>query len=905
MPQKTQDTPMMQQYQAIKDQYPDAFLFYRIGDFYELFYDDAIRGSQLLELTLTARNKSATDPIPMCGVPHHAAQSYVDILVDQGYKVAICEQMEDPKKAVGMVKREVIQLVTPGTKMDIKPGAAKANNYLAAVVPAAGKYGLAYADLTTGELKVTTLANRFTLQNELAALNSREVVVPTELSEADTKLLGAGRLLSPADAVVLAEASYVSQDLTDELQVQVVAMLMNYLLTTQKRSLDHIQKAVAYQPSAFLEMDQDARVNLDILKNSRTGRKGDTLLDVLDRTKTAMGGRLLKQWLDRPLLDLAQIKTRQDQVQDLLDHYFERSELQERLTKVYDLERLAGRVAYGTVNGRDLIQLQTSLDQVPALQSILQALDDGSFKHLLAALDPVQDVANLIRRAIEPEPPIAVTEGGVILAGYNQKLDDYREAMTNAKQWLAELEAKEREATGIHNLRIRFNNVFGYYIEVTKGNLAKVPAGRYERTQTLTNAERFSTPELKEKETLILGAKAHAMDLEYDLFQDIREQVKAQIGRLQALAAQVAALDVLQSFAVAAENDHYIRPEIHAGRHDLAIHGGRHPVVEHVLGEAQYIPNDVVMQDGTDILLITGPNMSGKSTYMRQLALTVIMAQAGSFVPADSASLPVFDQIFTRIGAADDLANGQSTFMVEMMEANAALSHATASSLVLFDEIGRGTATYDGMALAQAIIEHLHDHVHAKTLFSTHYHELTALGDHLARLQNVHVGAVEEHGNLVFLHKMLPGPADKSYGIHVAKLAGLPASLLTRADHILSQLEAAAPGEAASGEAATASPEAAGAAIAAAPSPAPQPADPQPGAAALVAELAAGEAATPVDAEPAEPVDAQLSLFEPEPVVPKADPILKKLGKFDLMEATPMDAMNLLYELQKQLKKRR
>ncbi|WP_125705299.1 DNA mismatch repair protein MutS [Lacticaseibacillus daqingensis] len=855
MPQKTQDTPMMQQYQAIKDQYPDAFLFYRIGDFYELFYDDAIKGSQLLELTLTARNKSATDPIPMCGVPHHAAQSYVDILVDQGYKVAICEQMEDPKKAVGMVRREVIQLVTPGTKMAVKIGEAKSNNYLAAVVPQAERYGFAYADLSTGEFKVTVLTNRFTLQNELGALNAREVVVPEELADADAQLIGAGRLLSHGTAAVQAEASYVSQDLTDSLEVEVVAMLMNYLLTTQKRSLAHIQKAVAYAPSEFLEMDQDARANLDILKNSRTGRKGDTLLAVLDKTKTAMGGRLLKQWLDRPLLDLNQITARQNQVQDLLDHYFERSELQERLTKVYDLERLAGRVAYGTVNGRDLIQLQTSLDQIPALQNILATLDDGSFTALLDALDPVQDVANLIRRAIEPEPPISIMDGGVILRGYNAKLDAYRETMANSKQWIAELEASERAATGIHNLRIRFNKVFGYYIEVTKANLSKVPADRYERKQTLTNAERFSTPALKEKESLILEAEAHATGLEYDLFQDIREQVKAQITRLQQLAARVAALDVLQSYAVVAENNHFVRPSMHAGRHDLAIHGGRHPVVELVLGEAQYIPNDVIMDDQTDILLITGPNMSGKSTYMRQLALTVIMAQAGSFVAATDASLPVFDQIFTRIGAADDLANGQSTFMVEMMEAEAALSHATASSLILFDEIGRGTATYDGMALAQAIIEYLHDHVHAKTLFSTHYHELTALADQLAKLQNVHVGAVEENGTLVFLHKMLPGPADKSYGIHVAKLAGLPSSLLNRADAILSTLESDSPSTA-----------------------------------------------------PAQPVvqeaEAQLSLFEPEPAVAKPDPLLKKLAKFDLMAATPMDAMNLLYDVQKQLKKR-
>ncbi|WP_461214360.1 DNA mismatch repair protein MutS [Lacticaseibacillus sp. GG6-2] len=856
MPQKTQDTPMMQQYQAIKDQYPDAFLFYRIGDFYELFNDDAIKGAQLLELTLTARNKSADDPIPMCGVPHHAAQSYIDILVDQGYKVAICEQVEDPKKAVGMVKREVIQLVTPGTKMDVKPGEAKANNYLTAVLPQKDGYGFAYADLSTGELKVSHLAHKFAVQNELAALGTREVVVPADLQDADAEWLGAGRLLSPqVQAKAEAEASYVSQDLEDPVQRDVVVMLMQYLLSTQKRSLAHIQQAVAYQPSEFLEMDPDARANLDILKNSRTGRKGDTLLAVLDQTKTAMGGRLLKQWLDRPLLDLKQITARQDQVQDLLDHYFERSELQERLIKVYDLERLAGRVAYGNVNARDLIQLQTSLDQIPAVQDILAQLDDGAFAQLRQQLDPVQDVANLIRRAIEPDAPISITEGGLILQGYNQQLDDYREAMANSKQWIADLESQERQATGIHNLRIRYNKVAGYFIEVTKGNLDKVPEGRYERKQTLTNAERFSTPELKEKESLILTAQESATGLEYDLFQDIRDQVKAQITRLQKLAAQVAALDILQSFAVVTENQHYVRPVMHANSHDINVHGGRHPVVEHVLGSQQYIPNDVIMGADCDMLLITGPNMSGKSTYMRQLALIVIMAQAGCFVPADSADLPVFDQIFTRIGAADNLAAGQSTFMVEMMEANAALEHATASSLILFDEIGRGTATYDGMALAQAIIEHLHDHVHAKTLFSTHYHELTSLADSLDKLKNVHVGAVEEKGNLVFLHKMLPGPADKSYGIHVAKLAGLPSSLLNRADTILASLE----------------------------------------------DDGASKVPTPAVQDAPE---AQLSLFEPEPVAPKESPVVKKLRKFDLMNATPMDAMNLLYDLQKQLKKK-
>ncbi|KRM71527.1 DNA mismatch repair protein MutS [Lacticaseibacillus brantae] len=854
MPQKTSETPMMQQYNAIKAQYPDAFLFYRIGDFYELFYDDAIKGSQLLELTLTARNKSADDPIPMAGVPHHAAASYIDILVEQGYKVAICEQVEDPKLAQGMVKREVIQLVTPGTTTDIKAGAAKSNNYLTAVVATDQGFGLAYTDLSTGELNVTSLAQLSAVQNELSALSTKEVVVRPDLADDATEVLAQqDRLISKqTDTGAHAEVSYVIQDLTDAAQIAAVTLLMQYVLDTQKRSLAHMQKAVVYAPSAYLEMDQDARTNLDILVNSRSGKKADTLLWLLDATKTAMGGRLLKRWLERPLLDLTAIKQRQQRVQALIDQFFERSELQDHLTKVYDLERLAGRVAFGTVNGRDLIQLQTSLAQIPEIVGILQRFDSDAFADFQVQLDPVSDVADLISRAINPDAPISVTDGDVIKTGYNARLDGYRDVMQNSKQWLAELEATERETTGIHNLKIRYNKVFGYYIEITKSNLDRVPE-RYERKQTLTNAERFITPALKDKETQILEAESSATNLEYALFQDIREQVKQQIERLQTLASQIAALDVLQSFAVVAENQHYVRPNMIPNSHDLAIRGGRHPVVEKVIGSQQYIPNDVVMNDETDMLLITGPNMSGKSTYMRQLALIVIMAQAGSFVPADSADLPIFDHIFTRIGAADDLASGQSTFMVEMLEANAALSHATASSLILFDEIGRGTATYDGMALAQAIIEYLHDHVHAKTLFSTHYHELTALADSLAHLENVHVGAVEEKGNLVFLHKMLAGPADKSYGIHVAKLAGLPDTLLDRANVILDHLEA----------------------------------EPKP------------------DVETVAEDSGQLDLFVPEPVVESVpSPVLKALNNFDLLDSTPMDAMNLIYNLQKQLKKK-
>lgn len=898
MPKKTSVTPMMQQYLAIKAQYPDAFLFYRIGDFYEMFYDDAIKGSQILELTLTARNKSADDPIPMCGVPHHAVENYLNVMIDHGYKVAICEQMEDPKTAVGMVKREVIQLVTPGTTMNVNPGAAKRNNYLTAVLPVKDGFGFAYTDLSTGEMKVAHLSNVADIVNELDALSSIETVVPVDLDEQVASQLKVNDRILSQQALstdASAEVSFVIQDLDDEVETKVVSMLMQYLLSTQKRSLAHIQRAVPYTPSAFLEMDSDARRNLDILSNSRTGKKADSLLWLLDKTKTAMGGRMLRNWLERPLLDYQTITHRQQQVQAMLDHFFEWTELADNLNQVYDLERLAGRVAFGTVNGRDLQQLATSLDQLPAILDTLDRIDDASlddYRHL----DTVGDVADLIHASIVDEPPISVTDGKLIKDGYNDQLDAYRSTLKNAKQWLAEYETTERQATGIHNLKVKYNTVFGYYIEVTKSNLDKVPEDRYDRKQTLTNAERFITPELKEKEDTILEAQSNSTSLEYDVFTQIREQIKANITRLQDLAAKVAGLDVLQSYAQVAEDQHFIRPTMTANGHDIDIVNGRHPVVEKVMGSTEYIPNDVTMDADTDMLLITGPNMSGKSTYMRQLALIVIMAQAGGFIPADRATLPVFDKIFTRIGAADDLANGQSTFMVEMLEANAALSHATSRSLILFDEIGRGTATYDGMALAQAIIEYLHDHVHAKTLFSTHYHELTALADHLDRLRNVHVGATLDHGNLVFLHKMLAGPADKSYGIHVAKLAGLPEELLQRADKVLQHLEqqggslemGASDDEQTAVEPATAADTAADATLAAGREP---------------------DTTTDVQTNAPEAADdQQLDLFTPETVVPElsdADTkVLKQLEKFDLLQATPMAAMNLLYELKQELSQR-
>lgn len=855
MPQKTKNTPMMEQYLAIKDQYQDAFLFYRLGDFYEMFYEDAINASQVLELTLTSRNRNADDPIPMCGIPHHAAQGYIDTLIEKGYKVAICEQVEDPKTTKGMVKREVVQLITPGTVMDSKGLEAKDNNYLTAVVEDGGQFGLAYVDLSTGELKTAVLADEDGLINEASALQTKEMVLGSELSEVLKQTLK-DRLniifSEQNQAEENAEFSFLTSELTQALQIDVTGKLLTYLTTTQKRSLAHIQKAVEYQPDHFLKMDHYSKFNLELTQSIRTGLKKGTLLWLLDETKTAMGGRLLKQWLDRPLIQEKQIQSRQEMVQSLLNAYFERVDLQATLTKVYDLERLAGRVAFGNVNGRDLIQLKTSLEQVPLVRELIVGINQGEWNDLLLDLNPVEDIVELINRAINEEAPLAITEGNVIKDNYNEKLDEYRDAMRHGKQWLAELEAKERQETGIKTLKVGFNRVFGYYIEVTKSNLANLEEGKYERKQTLANAERFITPELKEMETLILEAEEKSVDLEYQLFLEVREQVKANIDRLQKLAKTISAVDVLQAFATVSERYQYVRPTLKSNSKELHIVEGRHPVVEKVLGHQEYIPNSVHMSKENLILLITGPNMSGKSTYMRQLALTVVMAQIGCFVPAESAELPIFDQIFTRIGASDDLIAGQSTFMVEMMEANQALRHATPNSLILFDELGRGTATYDGMALAQAIIEYIHREVQAKTLFSTHYHELTVLDETLSGLKNIHVGAVEKNGEVVFLHKMMDGPADKSYGIHVAKIAGLPSDLLERAATILTALES----------------------------------EEQP--------IKTVEYTDEIKED-----TEQLSLFKE--VSTDELGVIDTLKKINLLEMTPMDALNKLHELQKRI----
>lgn len=866
MPQTTKDTPMMQQYWAIKKDYQDAFLFYRIGDFYELFDDDAIKGSQLLELTLTARNKSAKDPIPMCGVPHHAAQNYIDILIDKGYKVAICEQVEDPKQAQGMVKREVIQLITPGTMMDQNASTAKQNNYLTALTLTDTLYGLAYSDLTTGEVRTTTLHTFNEVINELLNLSTKEVVVDDNISDEERQQLQSLGMMISHDKVLQdsSELHFVSQQIIKQGEIAALKILISYLLETQKRTLSHLQQAESYEIDQYLRMNHSAKSNLELFESLRTGKREGTLLWLLDKTKTAMGGRLLKQWLNRPLLNAKLLNQRQEIVATLVDHYFERATLQQSLQKVYDLERLAGRIAFGSANGRDLIQLYNSLSQIPTIKDVLQQLPEPSLQKLGTDLDDLADIRDLIQRAISEEAPISITEGNIIKAGYNQQLDDYRDAVNNGQKFLVKLEAEERKKTGISTLKVGYTRVFGYYIEVTNANKGNVPTDRYQRKQTLTNAERYITPELKDHEALILQAKEKSTELEYQLFVNVRDQIKSQTERIQALAKQIAALDVLQGFAVVSENNRYVRPQLSTRSQDIEIVNGRHPVVEQVLAANEFIPNSVEMNSDTDILLITGPNMSGKSTYMRQLGLIVIMAQIGCFVPADSAKLPIFDQIFTRIGAADDLISGESTFMVEMKEANDALLHGTRHSLLLFDELGRGTATYDGIALADAIIEYIHDHLGAKTLFSTHYHELTQLADRLSKLRNVHVGATEENGKLIFLHQVLPGPADKSYGIHVAKLAGLPNDVTQHAAQVLEVLEAEGSD--------------------------------------LVNEIPAAEQ-LPLFRITEDPKPAEQTAVPAKPD-PAVSAVLAEIKDTNLMQTTPIDAMNLINQWQKEINER-
>ncbi|MDN4607389.1 DNA mismatch repair protein MutS [Sporosarcina highlanderae] len=846
-------TPMIQQYLQVKAEYEDAFLFFRLGDFYEMFFNDAIEASNILEITLTSRDGGSADRIPMCGIPYHSAEGYIETLVQKGHKVAICEQTEDPRVAKGIVRREVVKVITPGTITEGKTIDANANHFIGAADQLEDdRYALAYVDLATGEGKVEFVSgDERTLIAEIEALGMKEIVVRERLH------ITLNEGMAKRDIVLSMENGEgenspiaTESEVPDEMK-EACEILITYLKRTQKSSLDHLRPFEYIQKTDKLSIDANSMRNLELIKSIRNGSKEGTLFWLLDETATAMGARKLRIWIHQPLADKTAIEDRLELVSDLIEDYFLREELKMSLKEVYDLERLSGRISMGNASGRDLAQLRNSLRCIPNLKNALFQSGHERLQSFSERLDTCEEALKLLEASVAENPPLSVKEGGIIKDGFNERLDQYRDASRNGKEWLAGLERDERERTGIKSLKIGYNRIFGYYIEITKSNIHLADLTRYERKQTLANAERYITAELKEKEDLILNAEAEGQDLEYTLFCNVRDEMKDHIRRVQRLASVLSELDVLLSFATVSEKYRYVRPQFHDGR-ALEIKNGRHPVVEKMMDQSLYVPNSCILADDANMLLITGPNMSGKSTFMRQVALTVIMAQIGCYVPCEFAKLPVTDQIFTRIGAADDLASGQSTFMMEMMESRHAIANATEKSLLLFDEIGRGTSTYDGMSLAQAMMEFIHDEIGANTLFSTHYHELTKLDEDLDRLVNVHVAAMEREGRVVFLHKVMAGAADKSYGIHVAQLAGLPDSIVIRAKELLDNFESK--------------------------------------------QTAVNETSA-----------TQLSFFdmhdESDLMTDNDKTVLDALEKTDLLNLTPMQAMHLIMDWQKELKK--
>lgn len=798
-------TPMMQQYMEVKSKYKDCILFYRLGDFYEMFFDDALTASRELELTLTGRDCGLSERAPMCGVPYHAVETYLDRLIEKGYKVAICEQMEDPALAKGLVQRDVIRVVTPGTVIESGMLDERSNNFLLSVCFSGEKAGLAFADVSTGEFFVhqvedagRTLADEVTRISPVEIIASdlvrlREYVNRDDLSMSERP----GTTFQYQNASETLCKHFHLQDLsplglTDDyrLAAQAAGALMRYLDETQKNALEHITELRIYQGGDTMLLDRNTRRNLELTESLRSRTKKGSLLWLMDKTSTAMGGRLLRSWIEQPLVNREEILRRLDAVEEFTSQHVLTMTLSEELQGVYDVERLLSKVSYKSLNARDCLSLCASLKKVPDIRNLLSGAQSQGVQAVYALLDPLEDLTGLLERAIHPDAPPVISEGGIIRDGYSAILDEYRSAATNGKQWIVDLEAKEREATGIKNLRIQYNRVFGYYIEVTKSYYDMVPM-RYQRRQTLANSERYITPELREIEQKIVGAQEQSVRLELQLFTEIREKIAGEIVRIQHTAQGLKTLDALLSLAKVAVSNHYVRPEITQDG-SLEIIEGRHPVVEQTMQEGGFVPNDAVMdQDQARMLIITGPNMAGKSTYMRQVALITLMAHLGSFVPAKSAKIPIVDRIFTRVGASDDLASGQSTFMVEMSETAYILRNATRHSLIILDEIGRGTSTFDGLAIAWAVVEYLCDpaRVGAKTLFATHYHELSELEGHVEGVQNYCI-SVKEHGeDVIFLRKIVRGGADKSFGIHVARLAGVPHPVLVRAHEIQARLE--------------------------------------------------------------------------------------------------------------------
>lgn len=877
-------TPMMKQYMQTKEEYKDCILFYRLGDFYEMFFDDALTASKELEITLTGKNCGLEERAPMCGIPYHAVDSYLNRLVSKGYKVAICEQVEDPKTAKGIVKREVIRVVTPGTNLDTQGLDETKNNYIMCIVYMADRYGLSVADVTTGEYLVTELDSQTKLMDELYKFMPSEIVCNEAFYMSGLDLDDLKNRLHMA--IYSLEAWYFDDALCRETlqeHFKVASLegiglsdyecgmiasgaLLKYLEETQKNSLSHMSRLTRYATGNYMVLDSATRRNLELVETLREKQKRGSLLWVLDKTKTAMGARTLRKYVEQPLIDKESIVKRLDAVAELKDNAICREEIREYLNPVYDLERLVGKITYQSANPRDLIAFQSSLSMLPSVKCILKDMESDLLKEIYEELDPLEELCDLVGRAIQEEPPLAMKEGGIIKDGYNEEVDRLRKAKSEGKNWLADLETKEREKTGIKNLRIRYNKVFGYYLEVTNSFKDLVP-DYYTRKQTLANAERYIIPELKELEDTILGAEDKLCALEYELYCEVRNTIAAELTRIQRTAKAVAKLDVIASLALVAERNNYVRPKINE-KGVIDIRDGRHPVVEKMIPNDMFIANDTYLDDKKQrISIITGPNMAGKSTYMRQAALIVLMAQLGSFVPASSANIGLVDRIFTRVGASDDLASGQSTFMVEMNEVANILRNATSNSLLILDEIGRGTSTFDGLSIAWAVVEYISNSklLGAKTLFATHYHELTELEGKISNVNNYCIAVKEKGDDIVFLRKIVKGGADKSYGIQVAKLAGVPDPVINRAKEIVEELVTA---------------DITG----------------------KVKNIAVqGSETKKKTQKKLDEVDlTQFSLFD----TVKDDDVLNELKELDISHMTPMDAMNKLYQLQNKLRNR-
>ena len=884
MTKKATYTPMMKHYLELKEQHEDAIIFYRLGDFYEMFFEDALTASRELEITLTGKNCGQEERAPMCGVPYHAVEGYLSRLVSKGYKVAICEQMEDPKLAKGLVKREVVRIVTPGTNLNIQALEENKNNYIMCIAYFAGKTGISVADVTTGDYYMTEVEDNRKLLDEVMKYAPSEIICNDAFLVSGMELDDLKERLGIA--IYSLEPHYFDDDLcrkclmkhfgvnslsglgVEEFPNGVIAAgsLLSYLYDTQKIPLSHFTHIEPYLVNRYMLLDSSTRRNLELTETLREKQKRGSLLWVLDKTRTAMGARMLRSFLEQPLIHKNEMEERLDAVEAFCSNPVARDEIREYLNPIYDLERLLGKVSYKTANPRDLIAFRNSMEMLPHIKTVLKELPGTANEKIEQEMDGLEDLYLLICDSIEEEPPITIREGGMIKAGYNEDIDNLRRAKTEGKNWLAELENAERERTGIKNLRVKYNKVFGYYLEVTKSYLNMVPED-YIRKQTLTNAERYTMPRLKELEDTILNAEDKLCTLEYDLFCEIRDRIAGEIERIQTTAKAVARLDVFCSFSLVAEQNHYVRPVLNE-KGQINIKDGRHPVVEKMIEHDMFIPNDTYLDNNShQIAVITGPNMAGKSTYMRQTALIVLMAQVGSFVPARQAAIGIVDRIFTRVGASDDLASGQSTFMVEMSEVANILRNATRNSLLILDEIGRGTSTFDGLSIAWAVIEHISNRklLGAKTLFATHYHELTELEGKMNNVNNYCIAVKEKGDDIVFLRKIIKGGADKSYGIQVARLAGVPDMVIDRAKEIVEQLSDNDITE-------------------------------------KVQSISIVDGGAPArKQEHYDELDLeQISLFD---TVTDAD-VLDELKNVEVSTMTPLDALNTLYRLQNKLKNR-